>query len=143
MRRQALVVILLPLYAMAAPLEISAVFELSKTLRTEASNEKSPQKKLSKLRQLEKKLATVKKEYQKKNPEQGDTEERKVLIFDATFDPLFEIKSFGKADCEKIQDRIESENAMGKEENAPLTNEAKEAVEWIKVLCADSKSSQI
>lgn len=138
MRFQAIILLsifILPIFALATPLQLADAMDLSKKLRAEASKEKSKEKRVQSLKALQKAIDTSEAEYRKINPIEGDDTEEKFLHFGATLLPVFTATSFNKSNCEKLQAQVQREDKMGKEEKEPFSSEAKEALEWLKVLC--------
>jgi hypothetical protein len=129
------VLFLLPCLAWTAPKQRADFFVLSKRLRTQLANEKSPVKKTSGLKDLEKELQVTQKEYQNKTRSDGEEAEHKVLFFAATFEPLFNVKNFDKTGCDKARAQVIREGRMGKPDNVPFDEETQEALEWVKLLC--------
>jgi hypothetical protein len=120
------VLLLSPLTAWSAPKQVADFFALSKKYRTE---------KPAALQALEKEFQSTQKEYEARDPKGGGEQEKKVLFFAITMEPLFKTKTFNKTTCKKAEHQVIYEDKMGRLESEPLTPEAQEALAWLKVLC--------
>jgi hypothetical protein len=135
MRCCSLIIFIFPFIAFAAAKSAGDFFDLSVQFRAEVKKEKSFAKKQAKLQQLKTSLQTSKKESEAKNPHEGDTAEDQVTFLYLTFQPLFKMADASKNECAKTRHQITLEDRMGRGENAVLTADAKEALEWLKILC--------
>ncbi len=133
--RTLILVILIPVSAWTEAKTVSDFFALSKKMRSELVDEKFKDKKILKLKVYEKQLLEAQKEYEIKNPKKGDDIEKKVNFLYYTFEPLFTAKSFDTLECKKTEHQVLLEDSMGKEEDAPLSPDAKEALEWLHLIC--------
>ncbi|MBC7370819.1 MAG: hypothetical protein H7326_04595 [Bdellovibrionaceae bacterium] len=119
----------------AEPKEIQEIFAQSTELRTAAAKAPTAARKKSELKKLKSSLSASANAYKKMNPEKGDAAEDKVTLFALTMEPVFKLKKTNAEECRKAEHQIDLEDKMGKPEDAVLTADALEALEWLKVLC--------
>lgn len=134
-----LICFLYPIASVAAsPKEFKELMETSRKTRSELSKEKSFEKKSQKFKELEKDINTALSEHQKANPTEGDDKEEKVAKLLYSLEPVGKLAAGKKPsikDCEKAQHQIDVEDRGSREEAAPLSVEATEAQNWVKVFC--------
>ncbi|MBK9322630.1 MAG: hypothetical protein IPM97_06690 [Bdellovibrionaceae bacterium] len=135
LRTVILTIFLLPIVSWSQIKTAPEFFIISKKMREELRTEKTKEKKILKLKDLEKQLLATQKQFEIKNPIKGDEIEKKVNFFYFTFEPLFEAKNFDSLGCKKTEHQLILEDKMGKEETEALTPDAKEAIEWLHLIC--------
>jgi len=138
MRNQVILFLLfVPALSFANPKDLGALKLESQKAREELAKEKSFEKISKKLKDFEASINATIKDYEKANPKEGDANEEKVVKFSYRFEPLFALTRTkpDKTTCEKTRGRIEFEDLSGKEEDAPLSENAEEALKWLPLLC--------
>jgi hypothetical protein len=122
---------------LAAPKDVTAMMSESQSLREAAEKEKTPDKRIKKLKEFERNLKATIKAYEKDSPTEGGDAEEKVVKFSYRFEPVFELagKKITEAECEKAKGRIEHEDKSGRPEDATLSANAEEALKWLAAIC--------
>lgn len=129
---------LLPSFGFAVPKSISEVMMLSKNARIEASNEKSFDGKSKKIQKLEAEINQTLAEYETLNPTEGSDSEEFVAKFSFSLAPVMKLATSKKPtvrECKKAKYQVEFEDRNGRGEDAPLTSDAQEALEWVSIFC--------
>jgi hypothetical protein len=137
MRLQRIVLIftfLFPLFSLAELKQAKDFLDLSQKMRAELKKDKQ-ENKIAKLKEFEKDLNNTRDEYFKENPAQGNAGEQKVHEFYYVFEPLFKSEKFAKKDCEEVKHQVRLTDNNGITDDTGLSDPAKEALEWLKILC--------
>ena len=114
-------------------------YKTSKELHKKASKEKNFNKRTQLILELESDFKKSLDEFEKETPDEAGSIEKDISLLFETLEPAFTLaKEQSKPNAEKCgQARlsVEAGDSMGRGENPPLTKQAKETIEWIKVLC--------
>lgn len=124
-------------FAFGTPKDVTAIMKESQATREAASKEKDSNAKIKKLKDFESSLNATIKDYEKEAPIEGSEAEEKVVKFSYRFEPLFDLTNakITKDSCAKTKGQIEKDDLTGKAEGSPLSENAKEALRWLEVLC--------
>lgn len=133
-----LVLVTLPSLSQAgAPPELSDFYKESQKERTAAGTEKDFKGKSSHLNNLEKDLKKALAQYKKHAPQEANAKEDKVSEFFYVLDPVLKlaVNQPSLKECSKTRHEIETTDKAGRGEDAQPTDSAKEALEWLDILC--------
>ncbi|MGZ3798801.1 MAG: hypothetical protein ACXVCL_01490 [Bdellovibrio sp.] len=125
-------------YAFADLKTVADFYTDSNKLKASTRQKKMLLDKQKKLMELEMIMVSTLKEYEKRDPNKGGTEERAVALLRFTLRPAFSLahkKSISSSDCDYAKQSVQSDDSMGRGDSPPLTIQAKEALEWISILC--------
>lgn len=137
--RITLFLVLLNAYSAFADLKSADdLYEESQKLNSELKIEKDFVTKSKSLLKLKASMHNTLKAYEKKDPLKGGPKEKEVSFLFYTLEPVFNLaskKSITVSDCDKTKQMVIASDSMGRGENPPLTRSAKEALQWIEILC--------
>lgn len=123
--------------AFAAPKDAATMMKESQSARETAAKEKDITAKLKKLKEFETSLYATIKDYEKASPTEGGDAEENVVKLSFRFEPLFDLAKakVSKATCAKAKGQIEKDDQANQPPGAALSDNAKEALNWLDVLC--------
>jgi len=127
-----------PLPALSAPKNFNDLMKLSKQFRADLASETSFEKIAQKLKDLDKEITAAMDEYEKTNPDEGGNAEEQVAKLSYSLEPVVEIAGAKKPtdkECSKAKLQVDFEDRGSREEDALLTPDAQEALEWADLLC--------
>lgn len=120
-------------------ISVDDFYKTSKELNKKAGKEKSFEKRVQLILELETDFKKSLDEFEKETPDEAGSVEKEISLLFETLEPAFTLaKEQSKPNSEKCgQARlsVEAGDSMGRGESPPLTKQAKETIEWIKTLC--------
>lgn len=130
--------ILSPLCAFAELKSVDEFYKESESLFKKASAEKTFKEKTKHLLDLEKSFKKSLEAAEKENPHEASSKEKEVSLLFSTLEPVFDLahqKKLKTDDCEKKAQSIRAGDSMGRDEGAPRSKSAQEALRWIENIC--------